>query len=368
MKKYLTSLALAALLCGCQSHTETCTIKGSELPAELEGAMVYLVIDPIGTDSARISNNSFTLSSSTPSDTLLGMISIPQGDIELPFIPERGDFTLTRSQSGAITITSEDPGSLNAALTSFTKEVEEQTDALASKQESLEQQFKETSDPKESHEIQAQIDQVRVERAGVRSAIAAKYYESNHDDLVGALMFRELDYADEAEYASLYEGASELVQRDAKNRERYSKAKSALEASVGKPYKGDFEIPDGEGKSVKLCDYMDGKRYLLLDFWASWCVYCRQAMPELKRLSEEHGKTLRVLSIGVREKSKADNDRAKESLGLSWETIFDKDNVSYDAYGVLGIPTLILISPEGEIVFRGYQPAKLQEKITELSL
>lgn len=368
MKKYLTSLALAALVCGCQSHTETCTIKGSELPAELEGAMVYLVIDPIGTDSARISNNSFTLSSSTPSDTLLGMISIPQGDIELPFIPESGAFTLTRTPSGAITITSEDPGSLNATLTSFTKEVEEQTDALASKQESLEQQLREASDPKESREIQAQIDQVRVERAGVRSAIAARYYESHHDDLVGALMFRELDYADEAEYVSLYEGASELVQRDAKNRERYSKAKSALETSVGKPYKGDFEIPDGEGKSVKLSDYMDGKRYLLLDFWASWCVYCRQAMPELKRLSEEHSKTLRVLSIGVREKSKADNDRAKESLGLSWETIFDKDNVSYDAYGVLGIPTLILISPEGEIVFRGYQPAKLQEKIIELSL
>ena len=135
MKKYLTSLALAALLCGCQSHTETCTIKGSELPAELEGAMVYLVTDPIGTDSARISNNSFTLSSSTPSDTLLGMISIPQGNIELPFIPESGHFTLSRTSTGGIAITPEDPASLNGALTSFTKEVEEQTDALASKQE-----------------------------------------------------------------------------------------------------------------------------------------------------------------------------------------------------------------------------------------
>ena len=174
--------------------------------------------------------------------------------------------------------------------------------------------------------------------------------------------------SNKTEYVSLYKGASDLVQRDAKNTERYSKAKRALETSIGKSYKGDFEIPDGEGKSVKLSDYMDGKRYLLLDFWASWCVYCRQAMPELKRLSEEHGKTLRVLSIGVREKSKADNDRAKESLGLSWETIFDKDNVSYDAYGILGIPTLILISPEGEIVFRGYQPTKLQKKITELGL
>lgn len=368
MKKYLTSLALVALLCGCQSNSETCTITGSELPTELKGAMVYLVADPMGTDSTQITGNRFTLRCSTPSDSVLGMLSIPQGDIELPFIPESGDFTLTKDPSGAYSITSEDPSSLNAVLTSFTKEVNEKTKTLATNRESLEKQLRQASDPKESSEIQAQIDQVRVESAGIRSAIAAKYYESHHDDLVGALLFKELDYADEAEYVALYEGASDLVRSDAKNTERYSKAKNALETSVGKPYKGDFEIPDGEGKSVRLSDYMDGKRYLLLDFWASWCVYCRQAMPELKQLSEEHSKTLRVLSIGVREKSKADNDRARESLGISWETIFDKDNVSYDAYGVLGIPTLILISPEGEVVFRGYQPAKLLEKITELGL
>ena len=357
MKKYLTSLALVALLCGCQSNSETCTITGSELPTELEGAMVYLVADPMGTDSTQITANRFTLRCITPSDSVLGMLSIPQGDIELPFIPESGDFTLTK-----------DPSSLNAVLTSFTKEVNEKTKTLATNRESLEEQLRQASDPKESSEIQAQIDRVRVESAGIRSTIAAKYYESHHDDLVGALLFKELDYADEAEYVALYEGASDLVRSDAKNTERYSKAKNALETSVGKPYKGDFEIPDGEGKSVMLSDYMDGNRYLLLDFWASWCVYCRQAMPELKQLSEEHSKTLRVLSIGVREKSKADNDRARESLGISWETIFDKDNVSYDTYGVLGIPTLILISPEGEIVFRGYQPAKLLEKITELDL
>ena len=368
MKKYLTSLALVALLCGCQSNSETCTITGSELPTELEGAMVYLVADPMGTDSTPITANRFTLRCSTPSDSVLGMLSIPQGDIELPLIPESGDFTLTKDPSGAYSITSEDPSSLNAALTSFTKEVNEKTKALETNRESLEKQLGQASDPKESSEIQAQIDQVRVESAGIRSTIAAKYYESHHDDLVGALLFKELDYADEAEYVALYEGASDLVRSDAKNTERYSKAKNALETSVGKPYKGDFEIPDGEGESVMLSDYMDGKRYLLLDFWASWCVYCRQAMPELKQLSEEHSKTLRLLSIGVREKSKADNDRARKSLGISWETIFDKDNVSYDAYGVLGIPTLILISPEGEVVFRGYQPAKLMETITELDL
>lgn len=369
MKKYLIlSLLLIISLTGCQSSREGMALRGSDLPEELEGAIVYLVADSIGSDSVIIRDRSFTLHSETTSRTILGMISIPKAEIELPFIPESGDFTLLPdTDRGGYRIGSEDPSSLNAALQSYRDEVADRTSPLLEEESALEAKLERTEDPAQERQLRSQIDSLRIARATRRSEIAAEYYRDHKEDLLGTILFGELDFADEAEYVTLYEEASEAVRSDRRYTERYAKAQNALETSVGKSYKGDFEISDGEGERWRLSDFMDGKRYLLLDFWASWCVYCRQAMPTLARLSREHGDQIRILSIGVREKSKADNDRAKDALGITWETIYDHDNSSYDAYGVIGIPTLILISPKGEIVFRGYLPEQLMTKIEEIT-
>ena len=216
--------------------------------------------------------------------------------------------------------------------------------------------------------LQAEIQELEKEYTDANNKLARKYYESNKDNVIGALAFSQLQFDSDEDFISAYEGASSVVKEDKNLKNQYDSMKLALETSEGKPYKGDFVIDDGEGTTVKLSDYMEAGKYLLVDFWASWCGPCRQAMPHLAGIVKDHSKTITVLSVGVWEKSKENNDSARKELGITWNTAFDKESRSTKEYGILGIPTLMLVNPEGTIVYRGHSPQDLDAKIKELGL
>lgn len=128
----------------------------------------------------------------------------------------------------------------------------------------------------------------------------------------------------------------------------------------------DFIQPDQNGKPVKLSDYKG--KYLLVDFWASWCHPCRDENPNLVKQYELYkGKNFTILSISLDER-RQDWLKAIKEDGLPWKQVSDlkKNNQARAKYGVQSIPDNFLINPEGEIIGKSLRGEDLNKKLKEV--
>lgn len=125
---------------------------------------------------------------------------------------------------------------------------------------------------------------------------------------------------------------------------------AAKATAAGKQYIDIIGINDNKEPS-KLSDFV-GKQghYTLVDFWASWCGPCRRAMPKLKKIYESYGtKGLQIVGIAVWDKWE-DHLQAVGKDALPWPQIFNEK--ATEPYGIMGIPQIMLIAPDGKIVAR----------------
>ena len=119
----------------------------------------------------------------------------------------------------------------------------------------------------------------------------------------------------------------------------------------------EFTKVDINGKNIDLTSFRD-KNYILLDFWASWCVPCREGIPHLKQVYRQyHSKGLDIVGLSWDSDEKAWKDAInKDSTGM-WHHIFanmylPNDNSLRNKYSIEGIPTLVLIDKSGVILDR----------------
>lgn len=131
----------------------------------------------------------------------------------------------------------------------------------------------------------------------------------------------------------------------------------------------DFSGEDAKGNAVKLSDYVNQGQYVLVDFWASWCSPCRKSIPGIKKIYNKYRhKGLAVVGVSVWEDNKKDHLDAVRALNIPWPQIIDlsADRVATTAYGIMGIPHLILFAPDGTIVARDLRVENLEETIAPL--
>ena len=115
----------------------------------------------------------------------------------------------------------------------------------------------------------------------------------------------------------------------------------------------DFEAVQPDGSVAKLSDYVGKGKYILVDFWASWCGPCKREIPNIKAAYEKYkGDKFDVLSVAVWDKPE-DTAKAAAEHGVVWNQIVNAGQVPTDIYGIEGIPHLILFGPDGKIVRRG---------------
>jgi thiol-disulfide isomerase/thioredoxin len=122
---------------------------------------------------------------------------------------------------------------------------------------------------------------------------------------------------------------------------------------------------DPQGNPVDI-NAFKGK-YVLIDFWASWCGPCRKAIPEIKELySKYKGSGLEVLSVSV-DTDNAAWRKAMSEENMPWPQVLSPDkNKTMATFMIIGIPTLYLIDREGKIVekYTGFS-AKLKTQLEE---
>ena len=125
-------------------------------------------------------------------------------------------------------------------------------------------------------------------------------------------------------------------------------------------------MPDVNGKEVKLSSFRG--KYVLVDFWASWCGPCVHGMPHILDLAREHaGEDLVVLAVNLREDEQtirqfiADHKLSQESLRV----LRDTDGSTAQRWGVQGIPFSAVIGRDGVVreVVIGLSPEKLSAAV-----
>jgi thiol-disulfide isomerase/thioredoxin len=154
-----------------------------------------------------------------------------------------------------------------------------------------------------------------------------------------------------------------------------NKVKGALETSTGHKF-SDFTKKDINGNDFTLSS-IRGK-YVILDFWGSWCGPCRQSHPHLKEIySKYKAKGLEIIGIDCEKKKDLAQceelwKKAVKEDGMTWIQVlnnYDIEKVDLPKiYGIQGFPTKILLDKEGKIFFRimGSDPEKLDQKLKEL--
>lgn len=117
-----------------------------------------------------------------------------------------------------------------------------------------------------------------------------------------------------------------------------------------------FTLKDLEGKDVSLSDFKG--KWVILDFWGSWCIWCIKGFPELKEAYEKYNNELVIIGIDCNE-SESDWKAGVAKYELPWVNVYcPQDNVLTAEFGIQGFPTKAIVDPEGKIrnITTGHNP------------
>lgn len=160
------------------------------------------------------------------------------------------------------------------------------------------------------------------------------------------LFLKTIDELDESDKTSILYPL--LVPQKEYVEKRLAAEKKRMELASGTHDAPAFTLKGIDGKDVSLSDFKG--KWVILDFWGTWCPWCIKGFPKLKETYEALKPNLEVIGIDCRESEEAWRDGVAK-YELPWVNVYNPEGTTIlQDYQVQGFPTKAIINPEGKIV------------------
>ena len=270
-------------------------------------------------------------------------------------ILEKGNINVDMSNSKSVTGTR-----LNNELSKYLTEMAALQDERAAK-------LAETADLEENERRRRNDEISRQYRENV-VVLATRMFNANKNNAVGLYVLLDSSISlDPDLFDALFAQGGDDVQNFGRLQNIVRLNEALRQTAEGKPFT-DFTIENGniDGSSVSLSDYVGKGKYVLVDFWASWCGPCIAEKPVLLEVFHEHvGENFEMLGVAVWN-DREDTIEAIEEHKIEWSQILDAGDIPTNLYGIRTIPQIMLFGPDGTIVARGLRGNRLKEKVAEV--
>jgi peroxiredoxin len=370
----LLALGLVPAAVWAQSSNFTLNAKVGQTAASAKAYLIYRSAGSVITDSAAVDNGAFKFMG-TATDPIRAQLVLDHKGEGLAKLGRDADMVIVYLEKGDISLTANDSvknamftGSKlndeNKAYKALTQAPDKDIAMLNAEYSSAPEDKKNDQDFKDG--LQARYNKIMETKHTLQQQFIRQYPDSYISLLV--LMEQSGNDIDVATVEPVYKSLSASVRNTAAGLE-FAKAIDAERTTAVGAVAPVFTQNDVNDKPVSLTDFRG--KYVLVDFWASWCGPCRGENPNVvKAYNQYKDKNFTVLGVSLDRPGKKDDWLAAiKADGLVWTQVSDLkfwDNDVAKLYGIKSIPQNYLLDPTGKIIAKNLRGDELNKKLAAL--
>ncbi len=358
------AIGLLAMTACQQGGGDSYTLKGDL--KNLKDSVLFLAHQANGMpnfDTLHVKDGQFSFAGHT-SEPMFAQVITADQSAGFPLILEPGKIDISgdadsMSSPGQIKVS----GTLNNDALSNFMQIQRPYVPLMMKLQQDYMQANMSQDTAKQAEVEKTMDSIQ----GVITSDVKGFIRKNPKSVVSAMALQSMMTSLEGpELEQLFSGLDTAVQHSSFGEGIGSKIAAEKQTAIGQAAP-DFTMNDTDGKPVSLSSFRG--KYVLVDFWASWCGPCRQENPNVVKVYNDYkGKNFTILGVSL-DKNKDAWLKAIEDDHLTWNHVSDLqywDNSAAKLYGIQAIPANFLIDPEGKIIAKDLRGDDLKAELAQV--